>query len=155
MTSAPHTHPQVLGLPRTKRLACPGSRIQGSLAGHRGGTRPAHRVCHCPAKTVTHGAQGRTFMGLCRLQGRHLSWTGPGLVHDWVHLAGAFGSRAFPAIAHVPTQMPHNLGVLLSHLWFALSYTLPMGLWPVCGPEVGVSGERPSGVVKSVISTYQ
>lgn len=81
MTPAPHLGPQVLGLPRTERLAGTGNRVQGSLAGHRGGTRPAHRVCHRPAETVTQGTQGHALLGQRGLQGGqpgagHPSWTG-------------------------------------------------------------------------------
>lgn len=92
MTSAPDPGPQVLELPRTKRLAGTGDRVQGPLAGCRGGAGPAHRVCLCPAETVTYGTQGHTLVGFCGL-GNNLAQGHPSWGGGFSSLAQGYPSR--------------------------------------------------------------
>lgn len=76
--------------------------------------------------------------------------TGPGLIRARAPL-----TESLAPTAQVPTHGSHDVGALLSHSWFALSYMPPVGPLHACGHEVGVLEEGLSGVVKSGRLTHQ
>lgn len=148
MTSSPAPTPrpgsQVLGLPRTERLAGSGDGVQGPLAGHGGGTRPAHRVCLSPAETVTPGLRGAlSWACVGRGVAGRASGTGPApsrtgatsleSVAPVVLAQGGSGNR-HSSCPHPSAPQP---GGPVVTLWLALPYVLPMGLWQPGGASRG------------------